>query len=217
VYTGRSYGKCRLDVLPFAWHVPAVMKFTQPIFVVLGIAMLLGACASEQTVTKTQVKKDAWGKDERYSVGKDKDGNPMMKSDRRSSMEGKGSNMASNRDFNGEDYSTKSYRKKRWGGNTFFGRKKYAGNTDASKYKKEPWFVQKQAGAHGQKSRADGKNYSVNPFRTSSAREQGSTRITRTQDAESNLRRRVFKQPEITNWRNQKGLSVGDTNSMLGR
>ena len=87
------------------------MKFTQPIFVVLGIAMLLGACASEQTVTKTQVKKDAWGKDERYSVGKDKDGNPMMKSDRRSSMEGKGSNMASNRDFNGEDYSTKSYRK----------------------------------------------------------------------------------------------------------
>ena len=59
------------------------------------------ACASEQTVTKTQVKKDSWGRDQRYSVGKDKDGNPMMKSDRRSSLEGKQSNMAANRDFSG--------------------------------------------------------------------------------------------------------------------
>jgi len=141
----------------------------------------------------------------------------MMKSDRRSSMEGKDSNMASNRDFSGQDYSTKNYRKKRWGGNTFFGRKKYEGNTDASKYQKEPWFVKKQAGAQGQRASADRKSYSVNPFRRSTAREQGRTPISRTQDAESSIRRRVFQQPEITHWKNQKGLSVGDTNKMLGR
>lgn len=195
----------------------AVMKCSKPILLSLGIAMLLGACASEQTVTKTQVRKDAWGRDERFSVGKDEDGNPMMKSDRRSSLEGKQNNMATSRDFQGKDYNSKSYRKKRWGGNTFFGRKKYEGNTDASKYNKEPWFVRKQAGAEGQRAYADGKSYSVNPFRTSGASEQGGARISRPQDAETNFRRRVYKQPDVTHWKNQKGLSVGDTNRMLGR
>ncbi len=179
--------------------------------------MLLGACATEQTITKKQVKTDAWGRAERYTVGKDKDGNPMMKSDRRSSMEGKQSAVAGSRDFSGKDYSKKSYRKKRWGGNTVFGRKKYEGNTDASHYKKEPWFVRKQAGAQGQRASAEGRTYSVNPFKTSSAREQNGTRIARTQDAETNVRRRVFKQPEITNWKDQRGLSIKDTNRKLGR
>ncbi|MCP5535586.1 MAG: hypothetical protein H7A51_05035 [Akkermansiaceae bacterium] len=195
----------------------AVMKFSKTILLSIGVTMLLGACASEQTVTKTQVKKDAWGRDERYTVGKDKDGNPVMKSDRRSSLEGKQSNIAAGRDFQGKDYSTKSYRKKRWGGNTFFARKKYEGNTDASQYKKEPWFVQKQAAAAGQRAQADGKSYAVNPFKKSTAGEQGATRIAHTQDAETQVRRRVYKQPEITNWKDQKGLSVKDTNRMLGR
>ncbi len=181
------------------------------------VAMLLGSCASEQTVTKSQVKKDAWGRDESFSVGKDKDGNPMMQSDRRSSLEGKQSSVARGRDFSGKDYSKKSYRKKRWGGNTFFGRKKYEGDTDASRYQKEPWFVKKQAGLKDQRAGAEGKTYSVNPFRKSTANEQGGTRMSRTRDAETDFRRRVFKQPGITHWKNQSGLSVGDTNRMLGR
>lgn len=194
-----------------------IMKISRHICALLGMIMLLGACASEQTVTKTQVKKDPWGRDERYSVGKDKDGNPVMKSDRRSSLEGKRSAMAGSKDFNGQDYNKKSYRKKRWGGNTWFGRKKYEGNTDANSYKKEPWFVQKQASAQNQRSRADGQAYSVNPFRTTSAREQGRAGIARTQDAETNVRRRVFKTPGITHWKDQRGLGVKDTNRMLGR
>ncbi len=193
------------------------MNWSNGIFLSLAAAMLLGACSSEQTVTKTQVRKDPWGRPERFSVGKDKNGNPVMKSDLRSSMDGKQSSIAGGRDFKGKDYNTKSYRKKRWGGNTFFPRKKYQGNTDASHYKSEPWFVQKQASAAGKRSRADGMAYAVNPFRTSSASEQDSRRITRTSDAETNFRRRVYKQPEITNWKDQKGLSVKDTNRMLGR
>ena len=73
-------------------------------------ALLLGACASETKVTQSQVKKDVWGRDEAYSIGKDEDGNPVMKSDKRSSFENKSSNIASNRDFSGKDYSKKSYR-----------------------------------------------------------------------------------------------------------
>ena len=195
----------------------STMNRAQHLLSLLSISVLLGACATEQTVSKTQVRKDAWGRDEAFSVGKDKDGNPVMKSDRRSNLEGKQSHMVSNRDFSGKDYSKKSYRKKRWGGNTFFGRKKYQGKTDASQYKKEPWFVRKQANAQSKRSRADGQNYSVNPYRTSSAHEQNGKRIARTQDAETGFRRRVFQQPGITHWKDQKGLSIKDTNRMLGR
>lgn len=178
---------------------------------------LLTSCESEQTVTKTQVKKDPWGNNERFTVSKDKDGNPVMKSDRRSSMEGKTSHMASNRDFGGKDYTAKSYRKKRWGGNTIFNRKQYDGNTDASRYKNEPWFARKQAGASGQTAYADGKSYAVNPYGTTTAREQGGNRISRPSDAETDYRRRVYKEPDITHWKNQSGLSIGDTKRKLGR
>ncbi|MBT8036770.1 MAG: hypothetical protein KJO21_04420 [Verrucomicrobiae bacterium] len=182
-----------------------------------GMAMLLGSCASEQTVTKTQVKKDIWGNAERYSVGKDKDGNPVMKSDRRSSLEGKRSQMAGRRDFRGEDYTKDSYRKKRWVGKSLFGRKKYQGNTDANQYRNEPWFVRNQVKVQNQRSSAEGKTYGVNPFRKSTAREQSGDRMTKPEDAETGFRRRVFKQPEITHWKDQSALSVGDTNKMLGR
>jgi len=200
-----------------------VSDFTHSISNIARVAIagvfcgFLISCGSEQTVTKTQVKKDAWGNDERYTVGKDKDGNPVMKSDRRSQLEGKRNHMDSNRDFSGKDYMAKSYRKKRWGGNTVFGNKKYEGNTDASRYKQEPWFVQKQASASGKTAYGSDKTYSVNPFSTSSAHEQGGTRIARTSDAETDVRRRVFVQPDITHWKNQKGLSIGDTNRKLGR
>lgn len=185
--------------------------------ILAGLAGLLMSCASEQTVSKKQVKKDPWGNEERFSVGKDDDGNPVMKSDRRSSLEGKNSHMVANRDFNGKDYTAKSYRKKRWGGNTIFNRKKYDGNTDASRYQQEPWFARKKATASGQSANADGKPFSVNPFRTKTANEQGGTRIVHGSDAETDVRRRVFKQPNITHWKNQQGLSISDTNRKLGR
>ena len=197
----------------FTKFIPNFARFA----ILAGLGGLLVSCATEQTTTKKQVKKDPWGNEERFTVGKDKDGNPVMKSDRRSSMEGKTSHMASNRDFSGQDYMAKSYRKKRWGGNTLFNRKQYSGDTDGSRYKQEPWFVQKQASASGKLAHSNGQAYAVNPYSTSSAYEQGGKRVERTSDAETDVRRRVFKQPDITHWKSQSGLSVSDTNRKLGR
>jgi len=180
-------------------------------------ALLLGACASEQKVTQGQVKKDVWGRDEAYSIGKDEDGNPVMKSDKRSRFENKSSNIASNRDFSGKDYTKKSYRKKRWGGDTSFDRKSFSGNTDANHYRSEPLFVQKQAASTGKQVNGSNKKFSINPFRSKRVTEQGGRRITTTQDAKISNRRQTYKQPDITDWKDQDGLSIGDTNRMLGR
>ncbi|MBT7960209.1 MAG: hypothetical protein HN759_12850 [Akkermansiaceae bacterium] len=193
------------------------MKLISHIFVLMAVVTFLSACGSVQTVTKEQVRSDWRGRTESFSVGKDENGNPVMKSDRRSSLEGKRSNIAGSRDFNGLDYTKKSYRKKRWFGNSLFGKKQYQDNTDASRFKREPWFVQKQASASGQKARADGKAFGVNPFSTASATEQSGRRIIRPADAETAARRRVFMQPDITHWKKQEGLTIKDTNKMLGR
>jgi len=179
--------------------------------------LFLGACASKRTVTRSQVRLDAWGKPERFSVGKDEQGNPVMKSDLRSSFEGKTSNMASNEDFSGKDYTTKSYARKRWSGNTEYSRKNYQGNTDANHYKMEPWFVRKQAQAGGKQAGVQGQTYATTAYDRTTALEQGSERIERVSDAETDVRRRVYKQPDIIDWKDQQGLGVEDTNRLLGR
>ena len=181
------------------------------------ICMVLGACESETTTTKHKVSKDPWGNELPFSIGKDDDGNPMMKSDKRSSFDNKQSNIASGKDFSGSDYSKKSYRKERWGGDTSFGRKKYAGNTSAERYKKEPWYVRKQASASGQQATASNKKFSVNPFRSNRTSSVNSRQVSTSQDSKINNRRQSYKQPNITDWKEQGGLSVKDTNSMLGR
>ena len=193
------------------------MNLLKLVFVILGAVVLLEACASKQTVTKSQVRNDAWGRPEQFSVGKDKDGNPVMQSELRSHFEGKRSTTGSTSDYSGKDYTAQSYAKKRWGGDSSLQRKKYQGNTDANHYKMEPLFVRKQASAAGQRADAEGKAYASKSYGKSTAREQDKARVKRTSDAETDVRRRVFKEPDIIDWKEQQGLSVKDTNRMLGR
>jgi len=199
------------------WQAARVMCKLWPFLHLSIICLILGACASETTTTNQKLSKDVWGNDLPFSIGKDDDGNPMMKSDKRSSFENKTSNLASNRDFSGNDYTKKSYSKDRWGGNTAFARKKYEGNTNADHYKKEPWYVRKQVASSGKQSTASNKKFSVNPFRTNRATEQDARRITSKQDYKVSNRRQSYKQPVITDWKDQSSLSIKDTNSMLGR
>ena len=179
--------------------------------------LCLVSCASKRTVTKSQVRVDPWGNPERFSVGKDEAGNPKMKSDLRSPFEGKTSSMISNQDFSGKNYTTQSYAKKRWAGNTTYERKKYQGATDANKYKMEPWFVQKQALAEGKEADVSGQIFKSSRYDKTTATEQGANRLSRPSDAETDVRRRVYQQPDIIDWEEQQGLGVKDTNRMLGR
>jgi len=195
----------------------AVMSMCRRFFIFSLMGLLLGACAKETTVTQSQVKKDVWGNNQSYSVGQDDDGNPVMKSDKRSGFENKHSNIASNRDFSGKDYTKKSYRKNRWGGDTYFGSKKYNGNTKAKGYQSEPWFVRKQASASNQQASVANKSFLVNPFNSKRAPDPRTKRYATSTNAKVSNRRGGYKQPSITNWKDQKGLTVKDTNGMLGR
>ena len=77
--------------------------------------------------------------------------------------------------------------------------------------------MRKEASANGKQADAAGQVYEVGPYQTSTAREQNASRLEHPSDAETDIRRRVYKQPEIIDWEDQKDLSVKDTNRLLGR
>ena len=181
------------------------------------IIFCVAGCATEKKVTEKKLRLDAWGHEESFSVGKDEDGNPKMKSNKRSSFENKKSSIVRNRDFRGEDYTAKSYRKKRWGGNTVFNKKVYRGNTDASRYQKEPWFARKRSVEGTKYARANGQSYSTSMYRTQRAYESKGKYLPTKSDAQVDSKRRSYRPPSVINWKEQGGLSVQDTNSMLGR
>ncbi len=185
----------------------------------LVVAVLVSSCASEKKVTQSRVRKDPWGHEVPFTVGKDADGNPVMKSDRRSEFENRSSNIARNRDFSGRDYTSKSYRKERWGGNKSFIPKKFQGATDAtSRYQKEPWFIQKQAQSFATQARVSNKQFSVKPYRAQNlSYKQGVRMLPMPPSVQEVNKGSAMGQIPITNWKDQKGLSVKDTNNMLGR
>lgn len=176
------------------------------------------SCASEQTVTRSKVDRDEWGKPVTYKVGEDDAGNPQMQSDVRSSFESVGGNkITSGNHYSGKEYTKKSYRKERWGGDSVYRTKSYNDVGRASNYDKEPWFIRKQAITSGQEPSEGKKSFFSKIFGKSTAREQDATRLTKTSDTESAVRRRVFKQPDVISWKGQSALSVQDTKGMLSR
>lgn len=190
----------------------------------IGIGLCSVALAScgtfkkVRTITTDRVERDAWGKPSSYKLGKDEAGNPQMKSDKRSSFEQVGANnIVSGKNYRGQEYTKKSYRKDRWGGDSAFRTDSYHGAGKSSRYEKSPWFLQKQAGVQGQEASMGKKSFMTKLFGKKTAREAGVSELARPSDVETDVRRRVFKQPEITGWKNQSGLSVNDTNSLLGR
>lgn len=171
-----------------------------------------------RTVTKTEVKEDMWGRKLNYSVGEDDAGNPRMQSDVRSSFENTGgSSIVSGNNYSGNEYTKKAYRKERWGGESSYKTKSYNNTNKANNYGKEPWFARKQANVNGQESSVGKKSFFTKLFGKSTARERGATDLSKPSDAETNVRRRVFIQPDIIGWKDQQTLSVDDTRGMLGR
>ncbi|QJE95077.1 hypothetical protein [Luteolibacter luteus] len=152
-----------------------------------------------------------WGSFSKYSV--DKNGKP-----RGSSKEFAGFNR-DNPEFKGKwegkEYKAGDYRKKSFWGDKDYAKKVYEGNTDGNSFKKDSRFGGKSANEGALAAREGGKNYRTNTYASGAAREQSQKDITKLSDSETDERRRVFTAPDI--FSSRSGMSVNDTNRMLGR
>jgi hypothetical protein len=154
--------------------------------------------------------------EENNGYTQDSSGAWVPKSDQRSSFETKGKSPYFQGEYDKKAYKAGEYRKKSWWGNKEYGRQKYAGDTDGSRFQKNSRFDSQNA---RETSRAADvpDSYQTDNYATNAAREAGNSGIAKPSDVETDIRRRVYQAPEIIDWRERRTLSVDQLRWILGR
>ena len=147
--------------------------------------------------------------EENNGYTQDAAGNWIPRNDKRSSFESQGASPYFNNksNYDKKSYQAGEYSKKAWWGNKDYGRKSYAGDTDGSRF-------QQSSKLQGRSAREAGTGadipdaYQTGDYATSAVREAGTGNLAKPSDAETDIRRRVFRQPEIIDWREQRSLTL---------
>jgi hypothetical protein len=187
----------------------------------LPLLLLAASCASDSgdsATTKAEpIKPLSQRLNESNGYKVDDEGNWVPKTDKRSPFESQGESPYFKGEYGKKEFKTGDYSKKSWWGNKDYGRQEYAGKTDGSRFQKNSRFDDKGAREAG--SAADVPDtYQTDTYATSAAREAGTRGIAKPSDAETDVRRRVFKEePEVIDWREQRSLSLEESKGILGR
>lgn len=206
-------------IRPFVSGIcPSLKRFP----VILYLPFLLAvSCSSDSNSSSSgnpslAQKSLAQRLDENNGYKQDSEGNWLPQSGKRSSFETNRESAYFKGDYAKKQYKTEDYAKKSWWGDTKYESKSYEGNTDGSRFQTTSKF--QQQGAREAKTAANiPDNYKTGTYATTSAREAGSERLGKSSDAETDARRRVFPQPEIYDWREQRSMSVSETKGIMGR
>jgi hypothetical protein len=145
----------------------------------------------------------------------DANGNWTAQSGQRSSFETKGKSAYFEGKYQTKTYQAPDYATKSWWGNKSYDPQKYAGNTDASRLKTDSGLSGKGAREAGTAADIHAP-YQTGTYATGAARETGHDAVSKPSDTQTDIRRRVFKQPDIIDWREQRSLSLEQSRGILG-
>ncbi|MEN9534844.1 MAG: hypothetical protein RIR37_117 [Verrucomicrobiota bacterium] len=183
-------------------------------------AMLLitASCSTKTSTVQTESTHKPFSQrlNEQGGYSQDSEGNWKIKGNKRSSFESQGASPYFKGEYQKEGYKTGEYATKSWWGNKDYGRKNYDGNTDGSRFMTSSALDGKKAGEADTAAKIPG-NYQTNDFATGAANEAGTQSVSKPTDTETDVRRRVFQQPDIIDWREQRQLSVEQSKGLLGR
>lgn len=145
------------------------------------------------------------------------EGNWVPKSDKRSSFDSVGESAYFKGKIDKKPYKTGDYAKKSWlGGDKDFGNKAFAGDTDGSRFQTAARQNGQMAGANGQSAGMNGP-HETNTLGRDSARESGSSAVTRPLNETVEARRKIYKAPSVIDWRAQREMSMEQSKGILGR
>jgi hypothetical protein len=184
--------------------------------------VLLVSCASDSAGKKNEPASTPPRKplsermNEKNGYKQDASGNWVAQNDRRSPYESKGSTYDSKKSFQKTDYKTGDFAKKSWWGNKEYDRKSYAGDTDGSRFQKSSALQGETAPEAGDAAKIPGA-YKTDTYATNAARESGNKEIDRPSNTIVESREKVFQQPEIIDWKEQRKLSLDQSKGILGR
>lgn len=187
----------------------------------LSPVLLLAACTADSkpeqspVATESPHKKLSERMTESNGYKQDADGNWKPHVDRRSPYENKGQDPNFQKNFKKQDYKTGDYAKKSWWGNKPYEPKSYAGNTDGSRFQKSSDLQGKTAPDTSTTAKIPDP-YKTGSYSTSAAHEAGAAPIKKSSNAAIDNRQKVFQQPEIIDWREQRTLSMDQSKGLLG-
>ena len=148
---------------------------------------------------------------------RDADGNWVPRSDKRSQFESQGAaNLQSRNTVNPRNYDPAEFRKTEWTRASSKKPKAYGGDTDGSRFQQTADAQGKTSRLSGTRARTPGR-FGTNEFATNTSREDGARRLDRPADAHTENRRETFVEPEITDWRKQRDMSIEQSRSLLAR
>lgn len=191
-------------------------------FIVLLHLLLLVSCASDSGSKKKDAASTPARKplservNEKNGYKQDANGNWVAQNDRRSPYESQGTTYDSKKEFKKSAYRTGDYAKKSWWGDKEYKRQSYSGNTDGSRFEQPSALQGETALEAGDSARIPGP-YKTGSYATGAARETGNKAIKKPSNAIVDSREKVFKQPEIIDWRAQRNLSLDQSRGILGR
>lgn len=198
-------------------------------FALLLFVPLLASCGSEDGVAETatpppqngfeQKSGELFDDDSDKMIGRYAKTNPLMQKGGEKPAEE--SAVGENRFFEGElakrEFAAKDYTKKAFWGSKDYAKQVYGGNTDGSRFQQGSRFDSQGAREGSMTSAQSGSRYATTQHSTGAAREAGRAKLSKVSDARTDARRESYRQPEVTDWREQRGLTIDDTRSMLGR
>lgn len=183
--------------------------------------LLLAACASKSAPDQSTAdaapthKKLSERMNESNGYKQDANGNWKPQINRRSEFESKGQDPNFTKDFKKQEYKTGDYATKSWWGNKDYEKKSYAGNTDGSRFDKPSALQGKDARETDSTAKIPAP-YKTGKYATGSAHEADTAQIKKTSNAITDNRQKVFKQPEIVDWKQQRSLSLDQSKGILG-
>lgn len=182
------------------------------------ILVLLASCSNETKVAEVAPSHKTFSQrlNEKNGYTQDSEGNWKIQGDKRSSFESQGVSPYFEGEYQKNTYKTGEYEKKFWWGNKDYGRKTYHGKTDGSRFVTQSPLDDKSALETSRAAKIPGP-YATENFATNPAREASVEKISKNSDAETDIRRRVYVQPEIIDWHEQRSMSLEQSKGLLGR
>jgi hypothetical protein len=193
-------------------------------FATLLLAILTCSCAkdgggnaSSSSGESTRPLSQRLNENNGYVV--DSSGNWVPRNNRRSSFESQGQSpyFQGGNNNQGKDYKTGDYARKSWWGNKDYGRQNWQGKTDGTRFEQNSKLDGQSVTQTGAAARGSDAAYKTSTHATGNARESNARGLSKPSDAETDVRRRVYQEPQIVDWREQRSLSLDQSRGILGR
>lgn len=196
-----------------------IMTSLAGIFSTIAIVGLMVSCSNTPSESGTSEQSRptlAQRLEESSGFKQDENGNWVPTNNKRSSFEQKGESAFANEKFEKKTYEAGDYKTKSWWGKKDHKVKSYAGNTDGSKFQKAADVGEKYS-KFGEQGYVTGDPYQTNRLAYESAREASGERFARPRNEYQQTQQEKFTAPAVTDWKEQRKLSMEQSKSILGR